>query len=440
MITQFQISIVVALLILIFPYFFRRKLEKSQVAGIVLSLGITGTFVGVFIGLYNFDESDLTSSVPLLLAGLKTAFITSIAGLIANILLKLVPSIYGYEKEINDDEANNVGRDLTAAIQQLTFSVSGDGETTLITQLQKLRTTNHDGFTQMHDSFEDFAEKMVADSTQSLIDSLTKVMEDFNAKINEQFGENFKQLNAAVGAMVTWQDKHKDMVERQHDEYKDVIDQTRLKYDEQYENQSKQFNEQFESQSNIIKEQSKTQLDEFKKQYQEQTNLISSVQRAISLIKSDFSVMQTQSSTFQTTSDKLYETLNDFNIGVSRFAELGDKAKSSLPLIEQNLNSITETTNNFVRNNLSDLQSNYEQFAQSQKDILSRTKREVESMITDNKDRIENLDKALEDELNKALENLGSNLSSLSNQFVNDYQPLTQQLRRVVELAKNLED
>lgn len=438
--TQLNISIGVAIVIFVLPYFVKNKFERSQVAGIVLSLGITGTFVGVFIGLVNFDESDLTASVPLLLAGLKTAFITSIAGLAANIILRSMPFLYGYEKEINDDEANNVGRDLTAAIQQLTYSVSGDGETTLITQLQKLRTTNSDGFNKMHGSFEEFAEKMVADSTQSLIDSLTKVMEDFNAKINEQFGENFKQLNAAVGAMVTWQDKHKDMVERQHEEYKGVVDQTRLKYDEQFESQSKQFKEQFESQSNIIKEQSKTQLDEFRKQYQEQTNLISSVQQSLALIKSDFSIMQTQSSSFQTTSDKLYQTLNDFNIGVSRFAELGDKAKSSLPIIEQNLNSITESTNNFVRNNLSDLKSNYEEYAQSQKEILSRTKREVESMISDNKDRIENLDKALEDELNKALENLGSNLSSLSNQFVNDYQPLTQQLRRVLEIAKNLEE
>jgi K+/H+ antiporter YhaU regulatory subunit KhtT len=39
------------------------------------------------------------------------------------------------------------------------------------------------------------------------------VVRDFNVKINEQFGENFKQLNAAVVRLVAWQDQYEKQLE-----------------------------------------------------------------------------------------------------------------------------------------------------------------------------------------------------------------------------------
>jgi hypothetical protein len=60
-------------------------------------------------------------------------------------------------------------------------------------------------------------------------------------------------------------------------------------------------------------------------------------------------------------------------------------------------------------------------------------------MITGNADRIQKLDAELGQELNKALESLGSNLTSLSQHFVNDYKPLTESLKRVVEMSRDIE-
>jgi hypothetical protein len=45
----------------------------------------------------------------------------------------------------------------------------------------------------------------------------------------------------------------------------------------------------------------------------------------------------------------------------------------------------------------------------------------------------------LQSELTKALAQLGSQLASLSSQFVNDYGPLTQQLREVVQIARRVQ-
>lgn len=57
----------------------------DSIPTIFTTLGILGTFVGIYVGLMGFDVAHITDSIPILLEGLKTAFITSIVGLIASI-------------------------------------------------------------------------------------------------------------------------------------------------------------------------------------------------------------------------------------------------------------------------------------------------------------------------------------------------------------------
>lgn len=63
-----------------------RKNFKSE----IVSLGILGTFIGIAIGLFHFDASNIKESMPQLLEGLKTAFITSGVGISFSILLSIL--------------------------------------------------------------------------------------------------------------------------------------------------------------------------------------------------------------------------------------------------------------------------------------------------------------------------------------------------------------
>lgn len=63
----------------------RRKVE--QIPSLLSTLGVLGTFYGITEGLVGFDSSDLNTSIPLLLNGLKTAFFTSLAGMISSLVL-----------------------------------------------------------------------------------------------------------------------------------------------------------------------------------------------------------------------------------------------------------------------------------------------------------------------------------------------------------------
>jgi len=58
---------------------------KSQ----IVSVGVLGTFVGIFIGLQAFDPEDIVHSVNDILMGLKTAFFTSIVGMSASTILSI---------------------------------------------------------------------------------------------------------------------------------------------------------------------------------------------------------------------------------------------------------------------------------------------------------------------------------------------------------------
>lgn len=59
----------------------------EMIPSFISTLGVLGTFAGITIGLYFFDTKDLTTSIPLLLNGLKTAFFTSLAGMVGSLLL-----------------------------------------------------------------------------------------------------------------------------------------------------------------------------------------------------------------------------------------------------------------------------------------------------------------------------------------------------------------
>ena len=54
---------------------------------------------------------------------------------------------------------------------------------------------------------------MADNNTKALIEALESVMRDFNAKINEQFGDNFKQLNEAVGRINDWQEQYRQQMD-----------------------------------------------------------------------------------------------------------------------------------------------------------------------------------------------------------------------------------
>jgi len=65
-------------------------LSKKNFKSQIVSLGVLGTFIGIFIGLQNFNPEDMKNSINAILLGLKTAFLTSIVGMVVAIFLAII--------------------------------------------------------------------------------------------------------------------------------------------------------------------------------------------------------------------------------------------------------------------------------------------------------------------------------------------------------------
>jgi len=97
------------------------------------TIGVLGTFYGIYLGLLEFDVKDIDGSIPKLLDGLKLAFVTSILGMGLGIVHKTITNYVQPEeiKNADSDEFLSVLKGLRADIQK-----SSDSQFNLMTDLK----------------------------------------------------------------------------------------------------------------------------------------------------------------------------------------------------------------------------------------------------------------------------------------------------------------
>lgn len=399
-------TLVFILAIVLVVFFFRKKMTANALANMATSIGILGTFFGITLSLVDFNVNDVAGSVPQLLEGLKIAFFTSIAGLFASLIIKGLPYTFGQNIEYPEEEQRDaMVSQMTYHLRMISDGISGSGENSLVSQIKQLRASNAEHMFQINKSLREFGEKMVADSTQSLIDALTQVMQDFNTKINEQLGDNFKKFNEALGVMLEWQ--------------------------KEYSHQVRQMNEQFNRSLNTIE--------------QCESVLQSITQKA---------------KVYHQSAEKLDLLLDNLNVNLVGLNEMSKNAKDTFPIIDQKIKELThhfaDSVESAVRENnrmmqsqrdainaqINTFQQSYEDIGQQQHKLISDLSGRIDKLMIETSERIKQqmtvLDQELGEELNKALESLGRQLTALSGRFVEDYTPLTSKLRDLIQMANRV--
>jgi len=233
--------------------FFTKKNKHSEFVHyaptLLTTLGIFGTFFGIVLGLLEFNQHDIETSIPPLLAGLKTAFITSLMGIFASLVLKTLSTFSFLQPKQKEETASEATPEAILAAMQaqvdetkmLKEAIVGNEESTLFGQLKILRGDINDNAKlaqqnakeqtqQQQETFEEFSEKLwlklqdFADTlsksaTEQVIEALKQVIVDFNNNLTEQFGDNFKRLNEAVLHLVEWQENYKVQLEQMQQQY-----------------------------------------------------------------------------------------------------------------------------------------------------------------------------------------------------------------------------
>ncbi len=429
--TYVIISIFVVAIILV-VFVFRKHVNST--ASLVTVIGVLGTFCGIAWGLAHFDPANPDESIPELLDGLMFAFLTSICGIFASVVIKLT-ELYKMKKRADSEETPAVVGatidDLEATLVDILNAVrvsaaenketmksveaalTGDGESTVLTQLQKLRTSFLDKQDEVIRAVTAFSDRIAEDNTNALIEALESVMRDFNAKINEQFGDNFKHLNEAIGRVNDWQEQYR----MQMNDLAGVIETAMESMDK-----SRQSLETITEQSDVFAATAK-HLEPVLKTLQEQLTSMNERMEAFS------SLSENARAAFPVIEERLDKLTSEFS-------------KAALDTINKSQEDVTNQRRILDRHaaQFDELvQKTHEQFEKLINDTNTKLTAESERVFTESTRQIAQqisvLDKALENALTESINSMGDQLASLSSKFVEDYGPLTERLREVVRLA-----
>lgn len=126
--TWIWLSIIAGVFIFCFVFVFKYKDSEKLVANrriveyfptLVSTLGVLGTFWGITKGLMAFDTTDLDTSIPGLLDGLKTAFFTSLAGMIGSMILSAFISRKQDERDGGISDINQAASEITKSVKAM---------------------------------------------------------------------------------------------------------------------------------------------------------------------------------------------------------------------------------------------------------------------------------------------------------------------------------
>ena len=412
------------------------------------SIGIFFTFLGILLSLKGFDVERINQSIPELLNGLKLAFLSSVIGLGLSVVYRLIEASSRKKEMAGEVTAG----DLLSELKQLnknTISVResliGDSDSSLSTQFGKLRN-----------DFRDFAERMKEDGTQALVKALEEVIKDFNQKITEQFGENFKQLNEAVGALLKWQVEYKSQVEYLTQAFKETkegietVEQSVSKIPEHMQKVETAFDktedrmvELYDGLGSLaeIREAAVNAVPELTESISEMTSgLKASVDEQMAVLNDQMRSMHDLQSS---TSEKMQDLTSDLSDVVKtaldqtekNFHQQMEKFEGVLDSLNIGADNVLESTQKVARQ----VDEIIENFTTEQNRVAKEIKSQIDLSMAENVDAMnksmQDLDQGMQQQLQRALDKMGNNLASITDTFVTTYE---ENARKVTELTSSI--
>jgi len=374
---------------------------------ILTSVGIFGTFFGIALGLMEFDAGDVEASVPQLIEGLKTAFWSSIAGLLGAMTIKLrhvLNHVRGMDGSTQVTGATM--DDLATLLGDIRLLLKNSGLTRIDEYMKNNDQRLQASLKKLGEGIGDYQQQMADANSQALVSALETLLKDFNQQIGAQYGENFQQLNAAVGQMLQWQENYKEELEALLNEQRangQVLDKATEAYKTMVEH-TQSFNVVAETLGEVM------------------------------------SGLQQQSESLGSYLDSLANLVNKAGGGLPKLEErihtLTDGLAGQLDRQHQQMQKLMDNSAKRVATSVEQMN---DLLGPRLDDQLVRQQKLMERSLDRTEQQLVRMDAALEHELTHSLQTFGSQMAALSEKFVSDYTPLTDKLRELVQLSEKIQ-
>ena len=477
---------------IVYKFLNEKKYSNESVLGNIAStIGVLGTFIGIAIGLWKFNPNNISESVPLLLSGMKIAFATSIIGMSATIFMKYIALKNEDEENIDDimelfNTMISESRNVNATLVQNQIQTEE-----ALNKVSELWSSNQEKFTQdLTNEILNLNNNTIS-KQQELIMEFKKLGETFK-ELNSgvfyllQWQENYKEtlentikeLNLVLEFIHNTEDSIKSIAEnssliKENNEnlneiLKDIrnsqtiiVDGTKsiIQISDKAKDSIPTINKYFEN-INIKLEDTVENLDtviydnsnKLEKYIEKITSeSLSETTRCIADNNMEFkSEVEEYLNRFKMIVYNLKKCIPDINTNLQQTSHRFNKAltiynnevqkslQQNLKQLNKQVDYLEKSTNNInynLENTISDSTKRIE-------NLSIATSKQIQIMIEDMENiftrKVEQLDEVLEVELTKSLNSLGSQLANISKKFADDYTPLANKLKEVVNIAQGV--
>jgi hypothetical protein len=409
------------------------------------TLGIFCTALGITIGIWNFDTTDIQGSIPQLLGGLKIAFIATMAGIIGLIIFQKWNALI--QREIEESPNRPVKHtDELAAINALSQNIIEFKENLIITiekgleekvstilsslefqvttlnkntkennkitieSINQLNTTTNNSRTELNEQFKLLREesKTIGKKSNENTKEIINAMTDNNKFIVKKFDE-FSELMSKnnTEALV---DVMKNVTEQFNKQMSELINRL-------VQENFAELNKSVQSMNDWQKD-NKDQIKKLTENFQKTTELFDISSKTLSEVALNSKSLIDDNSKLV----NLVETLEKVMISDNKFTEITNNLVSTIDTLKDTTESFEQTTNKLnewvrTERNFKDsadiLIVKLEEFKDLNSDVWASYRKEMEAAVsiiektslTISKD-ISNIDEEFYSRLNNTLENL----------------------------------
>ena len=286
-------------------------------------------------------------------------------------------------------------------------------------------------------------------------------MRDFNTKISEQFGDNFKKLNEAVGRMLDWQENYYKQIEfitnqlddnaKLMEKNREIITDVSEKYTDGMELSSKMESaiENLDMQRKSLE----TDMERF-------SQLTIEAEKVFPIIKDNIkgltetlgdsidattenieNIISSQKDDIKELTISLNESINNTTENIKDIvSSQTDGVKELTTSLNESIGKSTQNIENLVASQQTQIEDNINKLNKIYEKNVNELNTLQNSSIENTRDHLQLINKGMEKALNQSLVTFGKQLTGLSEKFVDDYAPLTDKLARVLSISQGVKN